>query len=139
MGKQTMKSLRLLAALLAAVVMPFASAQVPTLGSPGTITGTFHAEAYAYSSNPAIYTVGSGKVARVTDVFLVNFSTTTGCVGAVRTPSGDLWWRVEAGQVHHFALNAGLGVVGPASIGAYGQTCQGLVYITIRGFFFTVP
>jgi hypothetical protein len=136
-----MKLLRQLAAAAAASVAVCAHAQ--TAIQPGSIVGTFTAT--GFSETNTFFTVPGDRNARVTDIVLTNYSPAA-CYFYLVIAGSTLYLNAQPGSTI-LSFNSGWGMVaGAAMSGTAGAApmCTGSpspqeVYVTVRGFYFTVP
>jgi len=143
------------AGLCAALLAGPAAAQVSVISQPGTIVGSLSAFARLTGYSPAtpLYTVPSGKTARVTDIFIntSSFTSSSACNVAIycstSTATNSLVFLVQELATAHYPLNNGLACGAGGTITAYSQGNTDAVAcymnqqpsVTLRGYLYTVP
>lgn len=134
----------LVALALSSLALPV-SAQLSFIQQPGTIKGSFQGTctmpASGGGSDCDVYTVPEGVVARVTDIMVTNWSSSSRC--DVRFLNGMLEFVVPPEGTFAYAFNNGPAYVAGSAISLRntsraGASCGGPI-VTVRGYLFTVP
>ena len=127
---------RYLALFASALALLAPAAWSQTAIQPGTITGTFDALGYLHNY-AAIYTVPEGKIARVTDLHFINYSSSA-CQAYMNFGPTQRWFIIPAYSSVAIPLNTGFGLLAGQQVS--GASCgAGTVALQLRGFYFTIP
>lgn len=151
----------LLASIATFVLSASAHAQVSVLTQPGTVVGSLSAQNWIDSSPTTLYSVPTGKTARVTDVVIWGGDIAAGHACSVvlycDTSAGTnlVYFMTEAGKSNLYPFNNGIACGAGGNIVAYyyqnvpnstaGTTCgnggngNNTPWVIVRGYLYTVP